>query len=162
MLAGALGVAALAFEAAGLRVNTSDSFPDTLYRIVPGDARRGDLVLACPTPGAASAEARDRGYLRYGLRCPAWHAPLIKRVVAVAGDAVHVSASGVSVNGRPLPGSAPLDRDAAGRPLAPHHSAAALPAGRFWLSSPNPRSYDSRYFGPLPSTAILARVTPIL
>ena len=43
--------------------------------------------------------------------------PLLKRVVALAGDEVSVSSSGVSINGQLLPNSAPLFDDEAGRPL---------------------------------------------
>ena len=43
--------------------------------------------------------------------------PLLKRVVALAGDVVSVSSSGVSINGQLLPNSAPLFDDEAGRPL---------------------------------------------
>jgi type IV secretory pathway protease TraF len=43
--------------------------------------------------------------------------PLLKRVVALAGDMVSVSSSGVSINGQLLPNSAPLFDDEAGRPL---------------------------------------------
>jgi type IV secretory pathway protease TraF len=42
---------------------------------------------------------------------------LLKRVVALAGDVVSVSSSGVSINGQLLPNSAPLFRDEAGRLL---------------------------------------------
>ena len=40
--------------------------------------------------------------------------PLLKRVVAFAGDEVSVSSSGVSINGQLLPDSAPLFHDEAG------------------------------------------------
>ena len=152
----------LAFESGGLRINTSSSFPDTLYRLAPGEAALGDLVVVCPPPGAVSDEARRRGYLAFGLRCPGRYAPLIKRIVAIQGDRFAVYSEGVAINGRPLAGSAPLPHDPRGRRLPRRFTKGAVPPDHFWLASPHPRSYDSRYFGPVPATAVRSRVAPVL
>ena len=88
---------------------------------------------------------------------------MLKPVAAVAGDTVDVDAAGVAVNGVPAvpPG---LARDSRGRALA------AVPPGRYpvpsgavWLlSSHSPRSWDGRYWGPLPVEAVRGEAWPLL
>lgn len=150
-----------AIEAAGLRVNLSASAPIGLYRIVPGAPKRGDLVLACPVPDSRSAEAKVRGYLPFGLRCPGYYAPLLKTIAATAGDNVLLDGEGMVVNGRRVPGTAPLDSDSAGRPLV-LATGGAVPPQAVWIASSSPNSYDSRYFGAVPAKAVLGLVERIL
>ena len=144
--------------AAGLRFNTTPSMPVGIWRVTPrGEIARGAIVTACP----AAREARR--YLRPG-DCPLGVEPLVKPVAAVAGDVVTVSSAGVAVNGLPVAHTAQLARDSAGRSLQ------AVPAGRYrvapgtvWLlSGHDPRSFDSRYFGPVPISAIRAVMRPVL
>jgi type IV secretory pathway protease TraF len=66
--------------------------------------KRGSIVLFKPDGNTGEQQLGfDRGYEVRGL-------PLLKRVVALAGDIVSVSSSGVSVNGQLLPNSAPRER----------------------------------------------------
>ena len=90
--------------------------------------------------------------------------PLVKPVVAVAGDEVEMSARGICVNGRILPNTAPLQRDSNGRPLAPWRFGRYMVVpGMMWVaSSYDSRSFDSRYFGPVPVSAIRDRLRPLL
>src|ERR1019366_5726927 len=80
-----------------------------------------------------------------------------------AGDVVEVDSRGVSVNGGLLLRSAPLEQDAAGRPLtAVPAGVYSVPPGYVWMiSSYSPRSFDSRYFGPLPVAQLRGRVQPL-
>ena len=88
----------------------------------------------------------------------------MKPIVAHAGDTVELSGQGIAVNGKLLPNTAPLKVDTHGRPLV------AWSFGRYqvqpntvWVaSSYHPRSFDSRYFGPIPVGSIRAYVRPIL
>ncbi|HLX06814.1 MAG TPA: S26 family signal peptidase [Thermoanaerobaculia bacterium] len=91
-------------------------------------------------------------------------APLGKLVLAVAGDEVALGAAGLIVNGRAVAGSLPLARDSAGRPLAHQpFGTRRLAPGEVWLFSPfHPRSYDSRYFGPVQAAAIRGWLMPLL
>jgi conjugative transfer signal peptidase TraF len=74
--------------------------------------------------------------------------PLLKRVVALEGDVVSVSSSGVSINGQFLPNSAPLFYDEAGRPLAMAQlDHFRLGSDQAFLMGVTPTSWDSRYFG---------------
>ena len=89
--------------------------------------------------------------------------PLLKQIAAVPGDTVRVTEAGISVNGRPLPHTAPLASDSQGRPL-PHVPPGIyqVEPGTVWLlSTYNARSFDSRYFGPVPVAALRARLRPI-
>ena len=145
----------------GYRVNLTPSEPLGLWRIVKLDrpVAAGDLIFICPPQTAAMWEARMRGYLRSGL-CPAGVAPLIKSVVAVAGQRVDVGTS-VSVNGRLVPSSTLAQRDAWGRQMTPF-SGGIVPADYVFLHSAFAGSYDSRYFGPIPAAGILGMAQEVL
>lgn len=140
--------------AGGYRVNLTPSEPLGLWRIVPLDrpVAVNELVFICPPATAEMGEARARGYLRSGS-CPGGVAPLIKRVIAIAGQHVEIGAS-VSVEGRVVSSSSLASRDGKDRPLAPFMSG-AVPPGYVFLHSSFPGSYDSRYFGPVPASGIL-------
>jgi type IV secretory pathway protease TraF len=63
------------------------------------------------------------------------------------------------VNGARVPGALVLAQDSLGRPLAPFsNSELEVPADSvFLLSTHSPRSWDSRYFGPIPLAHVRAR-----
>jgi conjugative transfer signal peptidase TraF len=140
----------------GVRINLSPSLPIGLYQVAPGlDAT---LVEFCP-PEPFASMANARGYRHPGT-CPDGGAPLMKPVVARAGDVVSVSKRGVAVNGSDLLNSAPLTRDTAGRPLTPWpYGTYTVQQGTIWvLSGYHPRSFDSRYFGPISASLIRNRL----
>jgi conjugative transfer signal peptidase TraF len=157
----AFGVLLATFEVfglVGLRLNFSPSLPVGVYV----ESRRANLVEFCPAEPFGSL-AIARGYREEGS-CRDGAAPLLKPIVAKPGDVVELSAEGISVNGWLLQNTAPLPKDAKGRALTP------FPPGRYtvepgyiWVaSSYNPRSFDSRYFGPVPQHAIRAHLRPLL
>ncbi|MBD5634187.1 MAG: S26 family signal peptidase [Candidatus Eremiobacteraeota bacterium] len=135
----------------GFAVNVTDSMPLGLYRVVPAGRApvKGDIVRLCVTP-AIAALGRARNYLPHGP-CSHSTAPILKIVAAVGGDVVRLRPDAVFVDGYPLPGSATQARDTHGRALAhiPRGTYRLRP-GEVWLWTPNPKSWDSRYFGPLP------------
>ena len=146
----------------GLRVNTSRSVPRGLYRMVNGAPTRGALVAVCLPPDVARF-GRARGYLGPG-DCPGGVQAVIKQLIALPGDVVEVTPAEVRVNDRPLPNSATAAMDSAGRPL-PHvpWGCHRVPPAQVWLHGPgDPRSWDSRYFGPLREAQIRATVAPVL
>ena len=161
-LAAAAGAAlslVAAFWLLDLRLNTTASQPRGIYQLAPPPAARGDLVVAC-----VPAAARDRAarYLRPSpLRPCDGLAPVMKTVAAVSGDFVDVTDEAVVVNGLALPGSAPLESDRAGRPLAPAWRSGTLAAGQLWLVGRTPHSYDSRYFGPVDVADVHGVATPL-
>lgn len=148
----------------GLRVNFTASMPLGIYRIdhvAPSAMQRGMLVAVCAPPGAAE-QGRRRGYLGTGP-CSDDSEPLLKTVAAVAGDTVAIASDGVSVNGHLLRNSKPLPVDSSGRPMT------RWPTGRYrisrgavWLYANEERSWDSRYWGPVPSRNVLASVAPVV
>lgn len=144
----------------GLRINGSPSLPVGFY--MTSSEPGAKLVEFCPAEPFASL-ALSRGYRDQGV-CRDGGAPLLKPVVARAGDLVEVSTAGIAVNGHFLPNTAPLGTDTNRRPLA------SWPQGHYivergfvWVaSSYSPRSFDSRYFGPVPISSIRDRVRPLL
>ena len=96
--------------------------------------------------------------------CPDGFSPLIKPVVAWPGDLVSVSANGVRVNGRPLPNSAPIERDSKGQRLHRFSDGEyRVGSNQLWVvSSFSPRSFDSRYFGPIPLKSVHSWLRPLL
>jgi conjugative transfer signal peptidase TraF len=147
--------------AGGYRINLTPSEPLGLWRIIPlhRPAAVGDLLFICPPETAAMREARARGYLRSGS-CRGGVAPLIKTVIAVAGQHAEIGVS-VSVDGRGVSSSSLALRDGKGRPLTPFPSG-IVPPGYVFLHSAFPGSYDSRYFGPVPASGILGLAQEVL
>ncbi|MCO5966121.1 conjugative transfer signal peptidase TraF [Sinorhizobium meliloti] len=145
----------------GYRINLTPSEPLGLWRIVKPDrpVAAGDLVFICPPQTAPIREARMRGYLRSGL-CPGGIAPLIKTVIAVAGQRVDIGI-GVNIDGHPVRFSARQHRDGEGRSLTPF-GGGIVPARYVFLHSPFAGSYDSRYFGPIPAAGILGLAQEVL
>ena len=149
----------LGVDLAGLCFNLTASLPSGIYRVIRRPAVLGDLVAFCPPPEWVRL-GRNRCYLPSG-RCQGGGVPLLKRVVAVEGQVVVVDAAGVAIDGHWLQEPAPTV-DQQGRPLAPwpegHHR---LGPGQLWLATSDPRSFDSRYFGPVSRDAVLATVVPV-
>ncbi|MDR2744399.1 MAG: conjugative transfer signal peptidase TraF [Desulfovibrio sp.] len=137
---------------AGFRVNVTVSMPAGIYRIVPGAPERGDYVCFCPEKEAAEL-ALERGYLQPGY-CRTGARPLLKRLAGLEGDAVRVAPEGIYVNGVLLPESAVLPRDKNGLPLRGAELGERVPPGRALLLADHKGSYDSRYFGFVPSEGL--------
>ena len=157
---GALALA-LAAAWAGLRLNDSPSMPTGLY-VRTSCESRSSLVVFCPAESIAHLSG-ERGYRSRG-NCPDGAEPLAKPIVARPGDIVELSATGMAVNGRLLVNTAPLVTDTAGRPL-PHwpFGRYVVAPGSVWVaSSYSPRSFDSRYFGPVKASQVREHVRPLL
>jgi conjugative transfer signal peptidase TraF len=144
----------------GIRVNTSSSLPLGLY--VRTSDPTAMLVEFCPAEPFASF-SQSRGYRVAGFSCPDRAVPLLKPVVAHAGDAVEVSVAGIAINGRLLPNTSALTRDAAGRSLTPWPSGQYIvEPGFVWVASTYSKgSYDSRYIGPVEEKLIRGRLKPL-
>ncbi|MBW8302270.1 MAG: conjugative transfer signal peptidase TraF [Hydrogenophaga sp.] len=143
------------------RINMTPSAPLGLWRIKPLDrpVAVGDLVFICPPDIPEIRIARERSYLRAGL-CPGGVAPLIKTVVATAGQRVEVGQD-VRVEGLAIANSIVAKVDGKGRALSAY-SGGVVPAGFVFLHSGFKGSYDSRYFGPLPASGIRGLAQEIL
>ena len=155
--------AVAACHAAGLWINTTDSMPLGLWRQSAGQAERpGDVVLLCLPETPTTDLGQSRGYIAPGS-CPTGQEVLLKPVAAGAGEVVRVSAAGIAVNGQAIANSAQLAQDSKGRPLPAYPAGTYRVApGQIWLVSPhNPRSFDSRYFGPVSASVVRSSVRPV-
>jgi conjugative transfer signal peptidase TraF len=146
----------------GLGVNLSASAPRGIYRMVAGAPARGALVVAC-LPAAVAAFGRARGYLGPG-GCPGDAQPVIKRVGAAARDIVELGSESMTVNGVSILAGPVARLDSAGRSLShTPFGSYRVPADEIWLVGSSPdRSWDSRYFGPVPVAAVRSVVWPVL
>lgn len=150
--AAATGFPALIHPVPRLVWNASASAPVGLYRMLPGKAIPGDLVLV-HTPDSVRQLAAERGYL------PA-NVPLIKRIAAAGGDVVCATSNMIFINGRAAAGR--LARDRIGRMLPDWSGCHRLDSGEvFLLMQGVSDSFDSRYFGPVPATTIIGRLAPL-
>lgn len=141
---GTTGIALLAISIADppsprLVWNVSESAPRGLYAVSPGRTLEpGDMVVA-RTPEPWRMLAARRHYL------PA-NVPLVKRVVAVAGDTVCANGVEISING--LTAVTRRVRDARGRVLPWWEGCRTLRKDEaFLLMADASASFDGRYFG---------------
>ena len=157
-----LGSVIVFVRASGLRIQHTGSLPMGLYRDVPhARPARGAIGVWCLPIGTARW-ARARGYIGPGP-CPGNIEPLGKVIMAREDDTVRLSGDGIMVNGAAVPNSRPVARDSRGRPLTPVPSGTyVLQHGQVWLGSPyTDRSFDSRYFGPVPDAMLVSVVRPV-
>ena len=154
----ACGLAALAWAAfvqplPRLVYNPSDSVPIGWYRIGSSDALHVGAIVLTTLPPDLAALAAQRRYLTARV-------PLLKRVGAVAPQHVCVFDALVWIDGVPVAAVLPADR--LGRPLPSWPHCRRLEAGElFLLSSTNPVSFDSRYFGPVRAAAVIGVAHPL-
>ncbi len=88
--------------------------------------------------------------------------PLGKRIGAIPGDEVELAEGGLRVNGRLLPGTAPLAVDSRGRPMPRFEKTRLELAPReILVFTSHPRSFDSRYFGALSTSSVIATLEPL-
>lgn len=147
----------------GGRINSTPSLAYGIYWAVDGPARRGGYATFCPLlERPAFVLARARGYIGAG-RCAGGGKPLLKRVMAATGDVVSIDAHGVTVNGRLLPHSRPLQADAAGRvmPRLRLHAYRLAADEVLMMSDVSAVSFDARYFGPIPRQRLQESVRPL-
>jgi conjugative transfer signal peptidase TraF len=154
----------LGFQLLGLKIGLTDSAcPPGIYRMVNQATSRGDLVLACLPDGIAQF-GRARGYLLRGRGCGDGVEPVGKRLSALPGDSVEVMPDYIAVNGQRLEHSATLSRDSHGRSV--NHvvwGRYTVSTNQVWLfGTKDARSWDSRYFGPVPARSVRAALEPVL
>jgi type IV secretory pathway protease TraF len=132
IIMGALLFLMLNFRAFSLTGNLSPSEPRGFYRLTRRPITRGAFVQ---------------------LKAP------LKKVAAVPGDTVRVTADGVYINGKRWPDSAiPTDSTFVHYPFGTY----TVQTGQLWLLGENPLSFDSRWFGPVPAVLVNSTVQPLL
>jgi conjugative transfer signal peptidase TraF len=144
-----------------VRLNLSPSLPIGLYSVSSDPPRRGSLVMVC-LPEPAATLSRTRGYVGPG-ECATDTRPLFKTLAGIAGDYVIADpSSGISINGVLLPESKPRSVDRRGRHYNVSHFRGALASDLVWIHAAHPLSWDSRYYGPIPRSSVLATLKPLL
>lgn len=146
-----------------LRVNWTGSAPVGLYATFHrAPIARADLVVVC-LPSTLAARGRARGYLAAGS-CPNGTSPILKQVVATAGDEAELTSDTVAINDRVIDRSQRLFLDSLGRPLELFPlGRSVVRDGEVWvLGVHRERSWDSRYFGPIPASSIVGVARPLL
>lgn len=133
--------------------NASASAPIGLYRLHhDAPPAIGDMVAIMPPPALARLMA-ERHYLPVGT-------PLLKHVGALPGQKVCRHGASVTIDGEPVASALPHDRR--GRSLPLWRGCRTIANGMLFLLNAPADSFDSRYFGALPASALLGRVIPIL
>lgn len=148
----------------GYRVITTPSMPMGIWKLTPlkGPVERGQVVWLCPPDNPYFWMLKER--FRYpGGDCPGNFCHMMKPVAAVAGDTVILDEHGVSVNGRLLKNSRILIHDRKGRSFdgIPMGEYKVQPGAVWLVSSYNPESIDSRYFGPVSVKLIEGTTQPV-
>ena len=133
--------------------NASESVPIGLYLIQPtGRLFVTELVAVKPPEPLATILANGL-YLPRGI-------PMLKRVLALPGQTVCRHNLAITVDKIEM-GEA-RERDSRGRPLPLWQGCRAIAAGDVFLMNwQSAESLDGRYFGVLPTTAIVGRAEPL-
>ncbi|ARO88822.1 conjugative transfer signal peptidase TraF [Nitrosospira lacus] len=156
-------VLGLACFAAGGRFNSTRSIPLGLYWLTDDPVKKGEYVIFCPPISPLFDKARARGYIAAGF-CPGDYGFMMKRVLAGADDLVVVAGEGVSINGKSLSASMPLEADKAGRAM-PRYPSGTYTLGKselLLMSDMSATSFDGRYFGPVDLSQIKGVIRPVI
>jgi len=111
-------------------------------------------------PSAVARTGLIRGYLPQG-KCPKGTGLLAKIVAGLSGDQVIVRNSGVYINQKRWPWSTPVLLDSRGRSLTSFASSFIVPKNMILVLGLNEASWDSRYYGPIPTANVENLVYPI-
>jgi conjugative transfer signal peptidase TraF len=159
LLGGSMAGVLLLAGLLGYRINFSASEPVGLWQVhaPSGLLQVGDYVSFC-------APVAWYPFLTKG-DCPNGAKPFLKQVAGVPGDIVVVKDAGVWIDGRKLPDSAPLSRAISMDVSLPQwRGVQVLPRDAYWMYGTGwpRRSFDSRYWGPLPRSQIISIAQPVL
>jgi conjugative transfer signal peptidase TraF len=133
--------------------NASHSVPIGLYRIQPAAKLTVTDLVAVQPPHPLAAFLDLNGYLPAGI-------PMLKRVLALRGQTVCRNGLIITVDSIEM-GQA-RERDSRGRPL-PAWRGCRIIAGDevFVMNWQSADSLDSRYFGPLPTAAVIGQAVSV-
>lgn len=158
-----LSISILIFWMNGLVINFTPSMPVGIWKVDDGSnlsrLARGQTIVFCPPDAKLFRDAKAKGILKEG-RCAGSYTPLLKEVVGVPGDRVRYS-NEISINGLRIANSTIQHS-----PDLPHlkhlPESFTIPAGQvFVMSRYSNQSFDSRYFGEIPSSKVMGSATPI-
>ncbi|MBR1141004.1 MAG: S26 family signal peptidase [Bradyrhizobium sp.] len=133
--------------------NASTSVPAGLYRIQPVTRLSVTELVAVEPPYLLAVFLDLNGYLPIGI-------PMLKRVLALPGQTVCRTGLVIAVDGIGV-GEA-RERDGRGRPLPIWEGCRVIAEGDvFVMNWQSGDSLDGRYFGPLPSSAVIGKAVPV-
>lgn len=133
--------------------NASSSVPIGLYRVQPATELTVTELVAVQPPDLLAVFLDFNGYLPIGV-------PMLKRVLALSGQTVCRNGLTIAVDGIDV-GEA-RERDGRGRPLPAWHGCRVIANGDvFVMNWQSADSLDSRYFGPLPASAVVGKAVPV-
>jgi conjugative transfer signal peptidase TraF len=133
--------------------NSSESVPLGLYRLRPASNYHVTELVAVQPPERLASYLDRNGYLPTGV-------PMLKRVLALAGQTVCRTEGTITVDGIEM-GEA-REHDSRGRPLPVWQGCDVVEDGKLFLMNWQAAdSFDGRYFGMTPATAVIGRVLPV-
>ena len=133
--------------------NASESVPIGLYRLHPTGRLAVTQLVVVEPPEPLATLLEDRRYLPRGI-------PLLKRVLALPGQTVCRDQLTVMVDRIEMGAARAHDRS--GRPLPIWQGCHVIAAGEVFLMNwRSADSFDGRYFGALPTSAIIGAAEPL-
>ena len=133
--------------------NVSESVPIGLYRLQPVERLSVTELVAIQPPEPLKTFLDLNGYLPIGV-------PMLKRILALPGQAVCRTGLTVAVDDIEM-GQA-RERDGRGRPLRVWQGCLVLSGDEiFVMNWQSADSFDGRYFGPIPSSAVIGEAIPV-
>ena len=153
-VAAAALVATIALEPLPLYIwNASASVPIGLYRLRPAEHFHVTELVAVQPPEPLATFLDLNGYLPIGV-------PMLKRVLALRGQSV--CRIGVTISVDDIAVGEARDRDRRGRPLPKWQGCRVVGDGELFLMNwQSSDSLDGRYFGFMPSSAVMGRALPL-
>jgi conjugative transfer signal peptidase TraF len=152
------GAVALLLSTEGARTprfiwNASGSAPIGLYRLRPASRLAVSQLVAVEPPGTLATFLADRRYLPRGI-------PLLKRVLALPVQTVCRDQLAITVDKIEM--GAARDHDRSGRPLPIWQGCHVIADGEVFLMNwRSADSFDGRYSGALPASAIIGTAEPL-
>jgi conjugative transfer signal peptidase TraF len=133
--------------------NASESVPVGLYRLRPTQRLSVTELVAVAPPEPLATFLADSGYLPRGI-------PLLKRVLALPGQTVCRDQLTITVD--EIWVGETREHDGRGRPLPIWQGCHVLADGEVFLMNwQSADSLDGRYFGVLPTSAIIGKAEPL-
>jgi conjugative transfer signal peptidase TraF len=153
------GAAALALSTIAARPatryvwNASVSAPVGLYRLQPTGNLFVTQLVAVQPPEPLATFLADHRYLPRGV-------PMLKRVLALPGQTICRDGLAITVDN--IATGEARARDSRGRPLPVWQGCRIIAEGEIFLMNwRSADSFDGRYFGALPTSAIIGTAEPL-
>ncbi|MBN9670207.1 S26 family signal peptidase [Roseibium aggregatum] len=133
--------------------NASASVPIDFYTIASADRLKVPDLVAVMPPEPLAGFMVARGYIGRDV-------PILKHVIGLPGQRVCRDGAEVTVDGSYL-GEA-RERDSHGRDLPVWQGCRTIAEGEVFLMNPAVEdSFDGRYFGPFPTSAVIGKASPL-